>query len=88
MGLKRSVTVCLSPMTFTKSLQPADYRALEEAVGMVAGLGDPVVVTGVFLAWPHLDVSVLYRTSKYDVYLVKDGHGRWLLSKITPAPVP
>jgi hypothetical protein len=77
-----------SAETLPGLLDRADYRAIEDLLGRVSGLGDPVWVTGVFPAWQDVKVAVLFRTERYDVFIVRDSGGRWLLSEVTNAPVP
>ena len=78
----------LNPKAHPQQLHPADYCAIESIVGRIAGLGDPVVITDIFTAWQNVITAVLYRTKEYDIYLIRDSKGRWLLSEITNAPVP
>ena len=78
----------LAPEALPRRLEQADFRALEALIGRIRGLGDPVVVSDVYLAWQNSNAAVLYRTERYDIYVVRDSRGRWLLSEITNVPVP
>lgn len=69
-----------------KALKAEEYRAIERIVGRIPALKDPIVVQNVFVEWLGHPVTVLYRTDKYDVILVKDSNGKWRFSKVMRAP--
>ena len=73
-----------------RQLDQADYHAIESVITKIPGLGNPVVVKSVFVAWENemIKVAVLYRTTRHDIYLVRDSEGKWLLSAVTTGPVP
>jgi len=75
----------VNPNRLPQDLTKTDYREMEKIVGGIKGISDPVVVTGVF---SELDgIAVLYRTQDGDIYLVRDKHRRWILSRITFPPL-
>lgn len=71
-----------------RDLSSKDYRAIENIIGRIRELGDPVIVEEVFVSWPYAPVSALFRTQQYDIYVVRDRNGKWMLSTVKDAPVP
>ena len=65
-----------------------DRQIVESIVARLTDLGDPVVVNDVWLAWPPVTVALLYRTDRYDVFLVKGEDGKWAVAEIVCAPEP
>jgi len=67
------------------SLSNADRQQIENIVGRIRELGDPVYINQVFSPAGSTNTWV-YRSNAYDVYVSQSQQGRWEFIRVKDAP--
>lgn len=78
----------LSTNDLPKNLELTDCQEIGKLIGRISILNDPICVKKVISPWQNVKVTVLYKISFYDIYIVRDNYGKWVISEIQMSPTP